>query len=206
MRPKFVFALILLAVLVSGAIFLLKQHSSTAKPETARPPATTMSVAPPVPAPSSAPVAVKTLTPEERQAAIDAETDLLQQLSMKDDPASLSAILADLTHSEKEVREAAIEAAKQFGSSNAIPALKAVAANTTDTGEQIALLEAADFLSLPSINFNKPSTPKTPEQIQAAAERRAQAEARRQARLQKHADSPNPQPTSDQNPPPAPNN
>jgi HEAT repeat protein len=80
---------------------------------------------------------------------------------MNDDPASLSNILADLTNPEKEIRDAAIEAAKQFGSTNAIPTLKAVAANTTDTEEQIALLEAANFLSLPPVDFSQPTPPQT---------------------------------------------
>jgi HEAT repeat protein len=212
MRPKFVFALILLVALVLGAALYLKQHLGNAARPSASP-----EIATPAPAVSNAvmnvasqstatPTVTNTMTPEQRQAAIDAETDRLQQLSMKDDPASLSAILADLTNPEKEVREAAIEAAKQFGSSNAIPTLKAVAADTTDTGEQIALIEAADFLSLPSIDFSKPGTPKTPEQIQADEQRRAQAEARRQARLQKHAGNPDSQSTSDQNSHVTPNN
>jgi hypothetical protein len=184
-----------------GAAFLLKQHlgnAATPPPvnESATP-APVVSVAPP-PVPASvpaAPVSTNALTPEQRQAAIDAETDRLQQWSMDNDPASLSNILADLTNSEKEIRDAAIEAAKQFGSTNAIPTLKAVAANTTDPDEQIALLEAANFLSLPSMDFSGPATPKTPEQIQADAQRR---EARRQAQMQNRA------PT--QNPPAAPNN
>jgi hypothetical protein len=201
MRPKFVFAMLLLALLVLGAAFYLKQHLGNVAPSPAPPPASNVvaSVAPP-PAPApvpAAPVSTNTLTPEQREAAIDAEMDRLQQWSMNDDPASLSNILADLTNSEKEIRDAAIEAAKQFGSTNAIPTLKAVAANTTDPEEQIDLLEAADFLSLPSINFGRSTTP-TPEQIQADAQRKAEREARRQAQMQKRA--PN------QNSPAAPNN
>jgi hypothetical protein len=193
MRPKFIFVLLLLALLVLGAAFFLKQYlGNTApppNPEIAAPAsvvsnAVTVAVPPPVPAPvAAAPVVTNTLTDEQRQAAIDAETDRLQQWSMNDDPASLSNILANLTHSEKEIRDAAIEAAKQFGSTNAIPALKAVAANTEDTEEQIALLEAANFLSLPSIlDAAGPITP-------------AEREARRQARIQKRTlnqDSPAP--------------
>jgi hypothetical protein len=209
MRPKFVFALSLLALLVLGAVFLLKQHwgNATTPPpanESATP-APVASVAPP-PAPiPAAPAATNAPTPEQRQAAIDTETDRLQEWSMSDDPASLSNILADLTNPEKEIREAAIEAAKQFGSSNAIPTLKAVAANTTDTEEQIALLEAANFLSLPSMTFGGPATPQTPEQIQAVAQRRAESKARRQAQMQNRAGNQNPQSPPDQNPSPAPN-
>jgi hypothetical protein len=165
MRPKIVFALLLLALLVLGAVFLLKQHwgNATAPPPVNESvsPAPVASVTPP-PAPiSAAPAATNAPTPEQREAAIDAETDRLQEWSMSDDPASLSNILADLTNPEKEVREAAIEATKQFGSTNAIPTLKTVAANTTDTGEQIALLEAANFLSLPPVDFSQPTPPKT---------------------------------------------
>jgi HEAT repeat protein len=105
---------------------------------------------------------------------------------MNDDPESLSNILADLTNPEKEVREAAIEAAEQFGSTNAIPILKNLAANDGDPEEKAALLEAANFLSLPSIFDTGTST--TP----------AEREARRQAQMQKRA--PN------QNSPAAPNN
>jgi hypothetical protein len=201
MRPKFVFALLLLALLVLGAAFLLKQHwGNAAMPPPVNEsvtPAPVASVAPPPTPIPAAPAATNAPTPEQRQAAIDAETDRLQEWSMSDDPASLSNILADLTNPEKEIRDAAIEATKQFGSTNAIPALKAAAANTTDTEEQIALLEAANFLSLPSMTFGGPATPQTPEQIQAAAQRRAESKARRQAQMQNSA--PN------QNPPAAPN-
>ena len=98
-----------------------------------------------------------------------------------------------------------LERQKQFGSTNAIPALKAAAMNTTDTEEQIALLEAADFLSLPSVDFSEPAAPKTPEQIQADAQRKAGREAHRQERLQKRTDNQNPQSPPDQNSP-APSN
>jgi hypothetical protein len=195
MRLKFVFALLLLALLVLGAAFLLKQHrGSAATPppvtESATPaPVVVSATPPPTPASISAapPVSTNTSTPDQHEAAIDAETDRLQQWSMNDDPASLSNILADLTNPEKEIRKAAIEAAKQFGSTNAIPTLKAVAANMTDTDEQIDLLDAANFLSLPSFDFHGsgPAPPRTPEQ--------------------RHGGNRNPQSTPGPNSPAAPN-
>jgi HEAT repeat protein len=130
------------------------------------------------------------LTPEQRQAAIDAETDRLQDWSLSDDPGVLPNILADLSNPEKEVREAAIEATKQFGSSNAIPTLRAAVANTTDPEEQIALLEAVEFLSLPGISDSSVQLPRTPEQIQADQQRILQ----RQAQRQKNAPNRNSQP------------
>lgn len=217
MRPKFVFALCLVVVL--GAIFFLRHYraGTTAKPE---PPAnaeiaasvaipetnTTTNVAmvgaPVAPLPSAA---TNVLTPEQREEAIDAEKDRLYQWSMNDDVASLSAILNDLTNSEKEVRLAAIEAAKQFGSSNAIPTLKADAANAQDTEEQIALLQAADFLSLPSLADREPMTP---EQIQAAKQASADAAARRLQASQtiNHQPAPQAQSQTVPNAPPGPGN
>jgi len=218
MRPKIVI-LILLAGLAGVTGILLIKHQ-VAPPEAAapiamaetKPPApqtapTITNVPPPAPVPVTAAPATNTLTPEQRQAAIDAETDRLQEWSMDNDPASLSNILADLTNSEKEIRDAAIEAAKQFGSTNAIPTLKAVAANTTDTEEQIDLLEAANFLSLPSISFDGPPTPQTPEQIQADEQRRAERRARRQTQMQRQAPNQNLQSAPDQSttPPSDPN-
>jgi uncharacterized protein YdaT len=212
MRPKFVFALLLLALLALGGVFFLKQHLGNG----ATPPAAISvpvesnamaSVAPP-PAPMPVPVApavTNVLSPEQRQTAIDAETDHLQDWSMNEDPASLSNILADLTNPEKEIRDAAIEATKQFGSTNAIPTLKAVAANTTDTQEQIDLLEAANFLSLPSLVVT-PQPAQTMEQMKAAAQQARQAH---QNKLQKGAQSQNPssgtQSSPDQNAPVGPN-
>ena len=214
MRPKVVFALLLLAIFILGGAFLLKQHLRNVPPPApeivASAPVVSnvvaVAVPPPAPAPvAAAPVATRVLTPEQRQAAIDAEIDRLQDWSMNNDPASLSNILADLTSPEKEIRDAAIEAAKQFDSTNAIPTLKAVAANTADTGEQIALLEAADFLSLPSLPpLTKP--PQTREQMKAAAQQARQAH---QNRLQQGTQSQNPssgtQSSPDQNSPAPPN-
>lgn len=193
MRPKIVILILLAGLAGVIGILLIKQpqgepppaaapiaiaEAKPAAPQTA--PAITN-----IPITAPAPVATNTLTPEQRQAAIDAETARLQQWSMNDDPASLSSILADLTNPEKEIRIAAIEAAEQFGSTNAIPILKNLAANDADPKEKAALLDAANFISLPSIfDDAQPITP-------------AEREARRQARMQKQAQN--------QNPPAAPN-
>ena len=207
MRPKFVIVLLLLAALILGAALYFKPH-----PEPVTTPPAIPEIATPAPSaaanpvtmidPLPAPVALNALTPDQRQAAVDAETDRLQAWGMSEDPAALTNILADLTHSEKEVREAAIEAAKQFGSSNAIPTLKAVAASTADTDEQIDLLEAASFLALPSMNLGGPDT-RTPEQIQADQQSNADKAARRQAQKQRHAANRNSTPTTDQGAAPA---
>jgi hypothetical protein len=183
MRPHLILATVLLAAVVVGTAWLLSHNRGTAGS-----PAANTEMAAPAPqdtrdeavaAPIAAPPAdARVLTPEQREAAIAAETDRLQQWSMKSDPASLASILSDLTSPEKDIREAAIEAAKQFDSTNAIPALKAAAAAADDPHEKIELLEAAEFLSLPSLNSTRSGTPKTPEQIQAIEQQRARDAAR----------------------------
>ena len=155
MRPKFVFALSLLVVLVLGGAFLLKQHF--AQPPGACPESRlrrrcrlqTLRRVRPARTGCPAPVVTNTLTADQRQAAIDAEVDRLQNWSMGNDPASLSNILADLTNPEKDIRDAAIEATEQFGSSNAIPALKVAANNTDDTQEKMPTWRPLTFFHCP---------------------------------------------------------
>jgi HEAT repeat protein len=187
MRPKVVIALLLPILLFLGMVLLFKQHAANAsKPAEVAPAPTITSVAPaPALAPAPAPVVVKkTVTPEEREAAVNAEKDRLLEWERNDDPESLSKILGDLTHPEKEIRLAAIEATKQFGSKDAIPTLKELVKNTDDTEEQAALLEAADFLSLTPMSDSSVQLPRTPEQIQAEQQKIAQAEAQKQARIE----------------------
>jgi|ERR1022692_3958668 HEAT repeat protein len=181
MRLNFVFSLLIISGGILVAALFLKQHLGSAA---SRPVASELTIAAPMatsnfkssvpaqPLVITPPIKPTASTPEQRQATIDAEIARLQELSMGDDPNNLSVIEADLTNPEKEIREAAIEATKEFGSKDAIPALNAAVANSDDTEEKIDLLEAVDFLSLPSIEFGSPATP-TPEQIQAAAEKHA---------------------------------
>jgi hypothetical protein len=211
MKSKYILATVLLAAFVLGAAWLLSHNRGTAGSPAAN---TEMAAPAPLdarveavaaPAPIAAPpAATNVLTDEQREAAIDAETDRLQEWGMSGDPASLTNILADLTHPDKDVRDAAIEAAKQFGSTNAIPSLKAAAASASDIGEQIELLEAAQFLSLPSLNSGGPDN-RTPEQKQADAQRNAERKARRETLMNKHSTTPNRKPFPGQSPPPGSN-
>jgi hypothetical protein len=203
MRPKVVFGILLLAVGIALGAVLLKHLAApapavmvTGNPAPAPAPAESAPL--PAPAPFTAPPPPP-LTADQQEATNQAEIDLLMDWSRNDDPQSLSNILADLASSQKEVREAAIEAAKQFGSTNAIPALKAAAMNTTDTDEQIELLQAANFLTLPSIG----SIQLTPEQIAAGQQRAAKIRADHQVRVQA-VPPPEQPPGQDANPPDAP--
>jgi hypothetical protein len=196
MRPKFVFALFLSVLVALGMLFFLKR--ALTKPELSADsgPKKVVSTIVTSQAASLAkrariPVVSNPMTPEEHQAAVDAEVERLQDLSANNDAASLTAILNDLTSPDKTVRLAAIEAAKQFGSADAIPTLKADAATAQDPEEQTAMLEAADILSLPDMTLggSDNGTPATPEQIQATQQKYAAMQARRQSQLQAHSDS-----------------
>ncbi|MGO9587004.1 MAG: HEAT repeat domain-containing protein [Limisphaerales bacterium] len=185
MRPKIVILILLAGLAGVTGLLLIKHRASTpaaasiaiteTKPAAPQAAPTITNVPPPAAPVAAAPVATNTLTDAQRRAAINAETDRLQEWSMNDDPASLSNILAALTSPEKEVRQAAIVAAEQFDSTNAIPILNNLAANDADPEEKAALLDAAHFISLPSLFDGGQST--TP----------AEREARRQARMQQNA-------------------
>ena len=88
---------------------------------------------------------------EEHRASIQARIAHLNELESKDDPASLLAILSELTNPEIEIRAAAIESTIQFQSRDAIPVLNDLAARTSDPNEKQALLDAAEFLKLPTM-------------------------------------------------------
>jgi hypothetical protein len=127
-----------------------------------------VAVTPVNPPASTAPAPAKTETAEEHRTRVEAEVEQLLEWSMVHEPASLSNILASLTSPEKEIRAAAVEAARQFDSTNAISALKAAANATDDLREKIECLEAAEFLTLPALPFSHPPA-ELQEQMEAQA-------------------------------------
>jgi hypothetical protein len=161
MRPKIVITIVLIGLAGIFAAFFLKRPAATL-PVAANGPA----VQPDVPkmaaisntetivkSPAVAVAPVLTGTnddPAARDAYVQTQLDRLTRLQANDDPASLHEILDELTNSEKVIRIAAIQSTIQFGSRDAIPALTNLAAQTADPREKKALLEAADFLELPS--------------------------------------------------------
>jgi len=81
---------------------------------------------------------------------IHEEMAKLWHLQANDDTDSLHQILADMTNSEKQIRWAAVNAAIQFGSRDAIPVMTNLATQTADPQEKKHLLDSADYLALPS--------------------------------------------------------
>lgn len=109
-----------------------------------------------MPVATAAPAApVPATTPEvavESAPSVDDQIDRLQDLQANDDDASLQAILKELTNTNQLVRHAAIEATIQFGGHTAVPVLQDLAAHTSDPDEKQELLDAAEFLALPTLS------------------------------------------------------
>jgi hypothetical protein len=171
MRPKIVIVVLLVGIAGIAAIFWLKHAATPVQP--APPVIASQEAAPAVPPTSitsnatpakpvatfanapvektiSRPAADTNALAEAHDAMVQAEVDKLTELQANDDAASLHAILADLTNSDKEIRAAAVESTIQFGSRDAIPVLQDLAAHTTAPDEKKNLLDAADFLALPT--------------------------------------------------------
>ena len=91
-------------------------------------------------------------TPEAKHEAYVAKRVAeLQDLGMENDSASLDTILSELDNGEASIRQAAVEAAVQFGSRDAIPRLTQAATQVNDPKEKAAILDAIEFLNLPTL-------------------------------------------------------
>ncbi|MDD5141729.1 MAG: HEAT repeat domain-containing protein [Verrucomicrobiales bacterium] len=171
MRPKIVIAVLLAGVVGVAIIFFLKpaaNHPQPAVTPAAQPAATlpkpTAAAVPQLPPNTNATVVVTPSQPkkpvpsstdeavDEEAAKIQEQVDRLVDLSSNDDDASLQAILKELTNPNKVIRHEAIEATIQFGGHTAVPVLQDLAARTADPDEKKELLEAAEFLALPTLS------------------------------------------------------
>jgi HEAT repeat protein len=70
----------------------------------------------------------------------------LMDFAMTDDPQSLRSILSELNNPEIEIRQAAVIAAVQFKSADAIPALQDAYTRTDELEEKVSIRKAIAFL------------------------------------------------------------
>jgi hypothetical protein len=82
---------------------------------------------------------------------VDHRISELEDLAWENDAHSLQTILSELTNRDRRIRKAALQAAVQFASRDALPALADAAAQTEDPDEKAELTEAIDYLKLPSL-------------------------------------------------------
>jgi HEAT repeat protein len=86
------------------------------------------------------------------QAYVEERANQLMDLASEDDQESLNTILSELTNRDPEIRKAALEAAVQFGSRDAIPSLTEAALQSENPEEKAAINKAVEFLKLPSLS------------------------------------------------------
>ena len=170
MRPKVVFVILLLAAGLLGIIALASKvlhPQSTASADNGKVlPAAAASNQPveisasnPPPVVSMAPVAATNAAPAAgtNDAAAHAQyvsrrIKELDALAMNNDVQSRDTILSELKNNpDKKIRAAALEAAIQFGDRSVVPPMQEIAAQTQDPDEKAAILDAIDYINLPSL-------------------------------------------------------
>lgn len=90
------------------------------------------------------------------QESIENQIEALTEASMQSDSKSFQLIVGAFTNAEMEIRKAAVEAAIQFGSRDAIPFLEDAAEKTDNAREKVEILDAIDFLKLPTLSEVRP--------------------------------------------------
>jgi hypothetical protein len=99
---------------------------------------------------TAGPVA-KSSEPLTHEEYVEQRVGELMDLGMTDDPEALKTLLTEIHNSDPEIRKAAVEATKQFGSADAIPKLEEAIATAETAEDKQDLKEAIEFLKLPSI-------------------------------------------------------
>jgi hypothetical protein len=84
--------------------------------------------------------------------SVEARIENLENLGSASDEDSLQKIIAAFDDADSKVRKAAVEAATQFGSRDAIPALQELEKRVEDPREKVEILDAIEFLKLPSLS------------------------------------------------------
>ena len=79
----------------------------------------------------------------------------LYQMGVSQDPAALRTILSEVHNPDPEIRQTALTAAMDFGSKDAIPALRNEMAWTEDPQEKVEIQKAINFLQLPPFSLDE---------------------------------------------------
>lgn len=156
MRPK-IYLPVLGLVLLAALLLMLGRSRPQQTPVATEQAPAPASATETIPAPAAEPVVLSpspTLTVVLLAENPGLTANDLMALAMNDDAESLEKILAALASPNPEIREAAREAAVQFGDASAAAKLRETATKTADTAEKAALLEAAEFLELPPLEIH----------------------------------------------------
>jgi len=163
MRPKVVVAILLLAAGLLGVIVLMsnalhpQSTSSSADSGKVSPAAAASNQLVETPASNPPPVVAAAPAADTNAAAAHAQyvsrrIKELNALAMNDDVQSRDTILSELKNNpDKKIRAAALEAAIQFDDRSVVPPMQEIAAQTQDPDEKAAILDAIDYINLPSL-------------------------------------------------------
>jgi hypothetical protein len=88
---------------------------------------------------------------EESEEFVRRRTAELNGLAMQNSPEAHQQIVDELKNPDKEIRKAALEALKQANDRSVVPQMQQLAGQTDDPGEKQAILDAIDFINLPSL-------------------------------------------------------
>jgi len=85
-------------------------------------------------------------------AYVQRQVEVLEDLSRsrRHDAAALETILSELQNSDRSIRQAAREAIVRVDNRSVLPRLQELAAQTEDPSEKLELLDAIEYISLPS--------------------------------------------------------
>ena len=171
MRPKIVILILVIGMGLVAVVVLLKgvtggrpskdtQVVSTGEPTNQAPPAAINDqVVQDVQVnPNSSNTAA--IAEQLRAAEVENEVNQIQDWQGEADgtnnPSIITALLDKLSNPEAEVRQSALEALKQLNDTNAVPGLEQAAENIKDPREKVAVLDAIDYIKLPSATENVP--------------------------------------------------
>jgi hypothetical protein len=181
MRPKVVISIMVVAFGLIGLIALFK--GVTGKNPSSGETAPVVSTAPLNSTATNNPPAVAAgngnppaISPEIRDALVENELARIRELQDEVDgtnnPIIIAALLEKFLSPEREVRIAALQALKEMDDTNAVPGLEKAEASLSDAREKVAVLDAIDYIKLPSATQNVPPELQTnyvdPALIQAA--------------------------------------
>jgi HEAT repeat protein len=149
-----------LALLIVSGIYLATRRAEKIESSNYSAKDPTSIVTSPLPSPDKLPIDSTISQPEKPKVNPGIETNTISEIgprmeaiaeaSMKSDSNSFQIILNALKDENPEIRRAALDGVIQFGSRDAIPALKELVEKTEDPREKVEILDAIEFLALPS--------------------------------------------------------
>jgi hypothetical protein len=161
---SYIAAASLFVVLAIGTI-ILKNRKADSTPTAQNPPSATHRTRPPITSldPSSSangsgvknPGSSGVASPGEATADVERILETMREAAITYDPAGLSKIEPYLLHSDAGVRKAAINSMIKLGHASAGPMMRKAAASAYTPYEAVNLLEAADYVELPSAVFKR---------------------------------------------------